>query len=205
MKCFIISFKKIAVVGIESPFYQIPEMLRTAPKAYGCDLPMGQRQHPAMRVLRSGTRPRSAAFQESLANRKEYRHHCPVRSQDDTVLWDDSSQKPAVDQKAETLGQLSPIEWPDEDGFYSSLVLRQVRARFQPGRKLNERGCSPSDWKTVDQSVAAQGTKSAFELEAILTTAKVACSGTSREPLETLLAELAQRHVQTPALRGACS
>lgn len=176
MKCFIIFFKKIALLGIESRFCKTGN-LRTAPKANGCDLPMGQRQHPAMRVRRPIGRPRTSALQKSLARRKE---HCPC---------------------PETLGQLPCVEWPDEAGFYSSLVLRQVRTKFQPGWKSIERGSSPSEWKNVDPSIAAQRTKSALQLEATLTADEVACSGTARL-LETLLAELAQRHAQTPLCRG---
>ena len=205
MKCFIISFKKIALAGIESRFLQIPEMFEPCQKLAGVILAMGQQQNPAIRVARPMAPPWAAVCQESLDRRKERRRH-RGHPRNEVVLREICSAKLVVDPKTETLGPLPPIEWPDANGFYANLVLRQVRARLQPGWSSSGRGRLSAEWKVGGRSVVAPSAraKSPSPLEGPLTVAQVASAGALREPFETLLTELAQRRVQLPASGGRC-
>lgn len=205
MKCFIIAFKKITLAGIESRFLQIPEIFEPRQNLAGVTLAMGQQQNPAIRVARPTASP-AAVCQESPGRRKERRWH-RGHPRNKGVHRENCSAKPVVDLKTETLGPLPPIEWPDANGFYANLVLRQVRARFQPGwNSSGGHGRLPAEWKVGSRSIVAQSAraKSPSPLEGRLTVAEVASAGALREPFETLLAELAQRKVQLPA-SGRCS
>jgi hypothetical protein len=193
MKCFIIYFRKIELVGINARFYWIPRTFQLRQRQIDVTLPMGQRQNPAMSLLRSATPSRAVTSQESLARRIVHRP-CPVRSQKAAVPLHSCFPNPVVRQETEIFVSLPFIDLPDREGFYASLVLRKVRAELQSRWELSEcDGASPK-WNAVDQPSAAQ------------TLREVARCGTAGgEPLETLLAEMARCYVQTPVLGGRSS
>jgi hypothetical protein len=193
MKCFVIYFRKIELVGINARFLLDTKNVPTAPKANGCDVANGTAANPAMSLLRSATPSRAVTSQESLARRIVHRP-CPVWSQKAAVPLHSCFTNPVVRQETDILVSLPFIDLPDAEGFYASLVLRKVRAEFQSRWELSEcDGASPK-WNAVDQPSAAQ------------TLREVARCGTAGgEPLETLLAEMARCYVQTSVLGGRSS
>ena len=200
MKCFIISFKKIALAGVESRFLQIPGIFEARQRLAGVTLAVGQRQNSAIRVARPTTRPAATVCQAYPAIQKEhrwYRRH----SRTEVNLCENCSPKPVIDPKTESLGPIPALEWPDADGFYAALVLRQVRARFQLRWKSTERMWSVAS--TVDGGrpmVAAKSARAKLSLRIreSLIVAEVASARVLGEPFETLLTQLAQRRVQLP-------
>lgn len=143
MKCFIIYFRKIELVGINARFYWIPRTFQLRQRQIDVTLPMGQRQNPAMSLLRSATPSRAVTSQESLARRIVHRP-CPVRSQKAAVPLHSCFPNPVVRQETEIFVSLPFIDLPDREGFYASLVLRKVRAELQSRWELSEcDGSSP--------------------------------------------------------------
>jgi hypothetical protein len=170
--------------------YQILKTFELRQRQTGVTLPMGQRQNPVMGVQRSAARPRAATPRKSLARRIMHRP-CLLQSQGAGVPRNSFYPRPVVEQETEI--RLPPIELPDPEGFYASLVLRQIRSPLLPGWELSKDDCSSPQSSAAHRSVAAQ------------TTREGACCGTGPEPLETLLVEMALRRVQTPDLGGRSS
>ena len=167
-------------------------------------LAVGQQQNPAIRVVQSTTRPRAAACQETLSIRKERRWY-RGQPRTEVSLRKNSSAKPVVDPRMESLGSLPPIEWPDADGFYAALVLRQMRARFQQGWNLSEHGRASAQRTLGGPSLAAKSARAKLPLpsgESLIVAE--ASAGVLGEPFETLLTELAQRRVRLPASGRRC-
>jgi hypothetical protein len=192
MKCFIIYLKKIELVGIKARFYRVPKTFQLRQRQMSVNLPMGQRQNPALGVLRSGEHARTAPSHGSLA-RRSVRRPCFVQSQNAVVPLAASCPDPIVPQETEIFLPLPLIDWPDPEGFYAGLVLRKIRARLKPGWELSKGNGSLPKRKTVDRPTAAQ-----------MSSEVVGC-GTGGESLETLLVEMARRHVQTPVSGGGSS
>jgi hypothetical protein len=169
-----------------------PRPFQPRQKANDVSLPMGQGQNSATGVLATPARPRTATSHESLARRVD-RSRCCVQSQKTAVALNSSCPEPIVQQEIEIFVPLPLIELPDPEGFYASLVLRKIRAEFPPGWKMSEGVGSSCKRNTVDRAAAAQ------------TSSEVAHCGTSGEPIEMLLADMARRSVQTPVLEGRSS
>ena len=184
MKWFIIYLKKIELVGIKARFYWIPKTSQLRQRQMSVNLPMGQRQNPALGVLRSG---RTATSHGSLA-RRSVRRPCLVQSQNAAVPLHASCPDPIVPPETKIFLPLPFIDLPDPEGFYAGLVLRKIRARLQPGWELSKGNGSSPKRNTVDRPTATQ------------MSSEVARCGTGGESLETLLVEMARRHVQTPVL-----
>jgi hypothetical protein len=153
---------------------------------------MGQGQNSATEVLRTAARRRTATSHESLARRID-RGRCCVQSQKTAVALNGSGPEPVIQQETEIFVPRPLIDLPDPEGFYASLVLRKIRVEFQAGWKISEGVGSSCTWNTVDRAAAAQ------------TSSEVAHGGTSGEPIEMLLADMARRSVQTTVLEGKSS
>jgi hypothetical protein len=184
MKCFTIEVKKIELVGIKAWFYRIPRTFQLRQRQMSVSLPMGQGQNVATGVLRTAARPRTATSLESVA-RQFVRSRCYVQSQKTAVALNSSCPEPVIQQGTEISVPLPRIELPDSEGFYAGLVLRKIRAASRPGWEFRESEGSSSSLNTVDRSAVAQ------------TQSEVARHGTSSGTIETLLVEMARRHVQT--------
>jgi hypothetical protein len=156
----------------------------TAPKANECEFANGTRTNVATGVLRTAARPRTATSLESVA-RQFVRSRCYVQSQKTAVALNSSCPEPVIQQGTEISVPLPRIELPDSEGFYAGLVLRKIRAASRPGWEFRESEGSSSSLNTVDRSAVAQ------------TQSEVARHGSSSGPIETLLVEMARRHVQT--------
>jgi hypothetical protein len=164
--------------------YRIPRTFRLRQRQMSVSLPMGQGQNVATGALRTAARPRTATSLASVA-RRFVRSRCYVQSQKTSVALNSSCPEPVVQQGTEISVPLPRIELPDSEGFYAGLVLRKIRAASRPGWEFREsEGSSPS-LNTVDRSAVAQ------------TPSEVARHRTSGDPIETLLVEMARRHVQT--------
>jgi hypothetical protein len=187
MKCFNMYFRKTELVGINARFYWIPRTFQLRQRQIGVTLPMGQRQNPAMSLLRSATPSPAVTSQEPLAKRMVHRP-CPVRSQNAAGSLHICFPNPVVRQETEIIVSRPFIDLPDAEGFYASLVLRKVRAELQSRWELSECDDSSAKWNAVDQPSAAQ------------TLPEMARCETAGEPLETLLAEIARYYVQTSVL-----
>ena len=145
-----------------------------------------------MGVLCSALPSRAVTSHESRA-RRIVRPACHVQPQEAAVPLHSCFAGPVVQRETRIVVPLPLIELPDPEGFYASLVLRKVRAEIKPGGDLREwNGFSPK-WNAVDRPSVAQ------------TSREVARCGTPGEPLETHLAEIALRYVQTPVLGGRSS
>lgn len=185
MKCFIIYFRKIELVGIDARFYWILRTFQLRQRQIGVTLPMGQRKNPAMSLLQSATPSRAVTSQESHA-RRMVRRTRPVRSQNAAVPL--HFPNPVVRQERQIFVSLPFIGLPDPEGFYANLVFRKVRPELQPRWKLSECDGSSPKWNAGDQPSAAQ------------TLHEVARCEATGESLESLLAEMVRRYVQTSVL-----
>jgi hypothetical protein len=165
----------------------MPEIFAPRKKLADVTLAMGQQQNPAIGVVRPTGPEWAEVHQESPGRRKEHWRHRD-HSRNEAVLRQTSRAKAVADPKRETLCPLPSIEWPDANGFYANLVLRQVRARLG-GRAV----VAPS-----------ARTKPPVPLKGSLTVTEVAGAGAVREPFETLLTELARRTVQRATSVGRC-
>jgi hypothetical protein len=187
MECFIIYFRKDGACRYQRAVLLDTKNFPTAPKANRCDFANWTTANPTMSLLRSATPSRAVTSQESLGRRIVHRS-CPARSQKAAVPLHCCFPNPVVRQETEIFVSLPFIDLPDPEGFYASLVLRKVRAELHSRWELS--GCDGSSpkWNALDQPSAAQ------------TLREVARCGTAGEPLETLLAEMARRYVQTSVL-----
>jgi hypothetical protein len=184
LKCFTIDFKKLELAGIQAWFHRIPRTFQLGKRQMSVSLPMGQGQNVVAGVLRTAVRPRTATLLECVTKRF-VRSRCYIQSQKTAVALKGTCGEPVIQQGTESSGPLPRIELPDSEGFYAGLVLRKIRAASRPGCEFRESESSSCSLNTVDRSAAAQ------------TPNEVAHQGTSGGPIETLLVEMARRHVQT--------
>lgn len=192
MKCFIIDFKKIELVGIKARFYRIPRTFQLRQRQISVSLPMGQGQNSAREVLWTAARPRTAIAHESMA-RRVVRSRCFAQPQNAAVALQSSCPEPVTQRETAIFVLPPPIALPDPEGFYASLVLRKVRAVLQPRSEVSKTDGSLPKRNAVDRSPAARISNDVARCEAV------------GEPSETLLAEMARRYVQTPVLGGRSS
>ena len=192
MKCFIIDFKKIELVGIKARFYWIPRMFRLGQRQISVSLPMEQGQNSARQVLPTAARPRTAIARESIARRVE-RSRCFAQPQNAAVGLQSSCPEPVIQQETAIFVLPPPIALPDPEGFYASLVLRKVRTVLQPRSEVSKIDRSLPKRNAVDRPPAARISSDVARCEAV------------GEPSETLLAEMARRYVQTPVFGGRSS
>jgi hypothetical protein len=192
MKCFIIDFKKIGLIGIKARFYRIPRTFQLRHRQMSVGLPMGQGQNVARGVLPTAACPRAATSYHSVA-RRTVDCRCFVESQDAAVALNRSCPEFVVQQGTEIFVPLPRIELPDPEGFYAGLVLRKIRAESQPRWELSEDEGSSQTWNILGRPTAAQASSEPVR------------RGTSGEPIETLLVEIARRHAQTPLFRRRSS
>jgi hypothetical protein len=187
---FYYGFQEDRAYWYQGAVYWIPRTFQLRQRQMRVNLPMGQGQNSAIGVLRAAAHPRTATPHESLT-RRVARSRCFVETQNAAVALNGSCPESVVRQEISV--PLPLIELPDPEGFYAGLVLRKIRAESQPGWEPSEAEGSSQRWNTVDRPVAAQ------------TSGEVARRGTSGEPIEALLVEMARRHVQTSLFRRRSS
>ena len=191
MKCFRIDLKKIEIICIKVRFSWIEHLSSRDKRQMSVSLPMGQGQNSATGVLATPACPKTLTSHESVARRVDHSRRC-LQFHKTAVALNSSCPEPVVDQGINIVVPLPLIELPDPEGFYASLVLRKIRAEFPPGWKTGlDSSCK---WSTVDRTAAAQTPSEV-----------VANCGTSGEPIEMLLADMALRAVRTPVLEGRSS
>jgi hypothetical protein len=197
MKCFIIDFKKIELVGIKARFYRIPRTFQLRQRQISVSLPMGQGQNSAREVLRTAARPRTAIAHESMARRVvRSRGSAPGSSaqpQNAAVALQSSCPGPATQRETAIFVLPPPVALPDPEGFYASLVLRKVRAVLRSRSEVSKTDGSLRKRNAIDRPPAARISSDVARCEAVA------------EPSETLLAEMARRYLQTPVFGGRSS
>jgi hypothetical protein len=203
MKCFIICFKKIALVAIQSRPSRIPGLsLGPRQAKAGVTLAMGQRRTSVASVIQPTAHHWMVDAPEYLACREGRRQHPDPRRRRVNPQESLGIER-AVAAGAEAVGQRPQIELPDAEGFFADLVLRSVRA----GRRsasLVERHGPPDEPSCGSVSPAAPPipTRLALPVEKSLVSAENSQPNTVRESLETLLTELAHRHAQIFAVEA---
>ena len=104
---------------------------------------------------------------------------------------------------AEAVGQRPQIELPDAEGFFADLVLRLVRAGRRSASLAERHGRRDKRFcGSVSSAAPTIAMGLAWPVDESLGRTENIQPNTVREPLETLLTELARRHAQIFAVEA---